>query len=87
MEGGKLLWLHQLELVDVINEVLKTGVQVCFGRQKHYVLEVSMVNVCIHTEQALEDHLDYVYEVTWKWHSQRAREHFLVIKLRLDPSH
>lgn len=39
------------------------------SRQQHYVLEVSVVYVGIHSEQPLEDDLDDIDEVLWERHS------------------
>jgi len=58
--------VHQLKLVDEVNEVLEASVQVGLSTQKHDVLKVSVVNVRVHPEQTLENHLYDVHEVLWE---------------------
>ena len=86
-EWCELARIDQIELVNEVDEVLEAGVQVRLGRQQHNVLEVSVVDVRVHTEETLEDHLDDVHEVLREGHSQGAREYFLVVQLVLYPGH
>lgn len=60
---SELLRVHQLELVDEVDEVLEAGIEVRLRREQHDVLEVGMVDVCIHSEEPLEDYLYDVHEV------------------------
>ena len=49
--------------------MLEAGIQMSFCRQKHYVLEVGVVNVRVHSEQPLEDNFNNVDEVFGEGHS------------------
>jgi hypothetical protein len=51
------------------------------------MLEVSVVNVGVHSKETLEDHFYYVHEVAREGHAQRARKHLLIVQLRLHPRH
>lgn len=86
-KGCELFGIDQIELIDEVDEVLETGVQVGLCTQKHDVLEVGVVDVCIDTEQPLEDHLDDVEEVLWEGHTKSAREDLLIVQLILNPCH
>ena len=57
------------------------------GRQEHYVLEVSVVDVSVYPKQALENYLYDVNEISWEGHAELAGEHFLVVELGFDPCH
>ena len=87
MERGQLLGLDERELVDEVDEVFEAGVQVRFCREQHDVLEVRVVNVRVHTEQTLEDHFDYGFEVSGEGDSKGTREDFFIIELVFDPRH
>ena len=67
--------------------MFETGIQVSFSREKHDMLEVSMVDMGIYSEQPLEDDFDDVHEVLGEGHSQLAGEYFLIIQLILYPCH
>ncbi len=67
--------------------MLEAGVQVGLSREQHDVLEVSVVDVGVHSEQAFEDHLDDVHEVLGELHSQLTGEDLLIVELVLHPSH
>lgn len=58
-----------------------------FGTQKHDVLEMSVVDVSVNTEQAFEDDLNYIHEVLRKWNSQSTWENFFIVKLIFYPCH
>jgi hypothetical protein len=86
-QGSQLLGIDKVELVDKIDEMLETGVQVSLRRQKHDVLEMRVVDMRIDTEQALEDNLNDVQEIFREGHTQGTRENFLIIQLVLNPGH
>ena len=86
-ERSKLLGIDEVELVDEVDEVLEAGVQVRLGREEHDVLEVSVVDVSIDSEETLEDDLDDVEEVLREGDAESARENLLVVQLVLDPGH
>lgn len=67
--------------------MLETGIQVSLGGKKHDVLEVSMVDVGVHSEEALEYNLYDVDEVLWERHTKLTGENLFIVKLVLDPSH
>ena len=51
------------------------------------MLEVSVVNVGVNSEQTLENYLNNVLKVLGEWHSQLAGEDLLVVKLIFNPRH
>ena len=57
------------------------------GLQKHDVLEMSVIDVSIHTEQSFEDDFDDAYKVFGEGNTKLAREYFFIIELVFDPSH
>ena len=79
MQRGQLFGLDKRELVDEVDEVLEARVQVRLGWKQHDVLKMRVVDVRIHAEQTLEDHLDDSLEVARERNSERARENLLVI--------
>ena len=54
---------HEFEFVDEVAKVLETRVEVGLGPQSHDSLEVMVVDVSVHAEEALEDDFDHVVEV------------------------
>lgn len=79
MQWSEFFSFHERKLVNKVDEVLKACIQVRLCRQKHYVLEVSMVDVCIDSEQSLEDHFDYGLEVAREGHTECTREYFFIV--------
>ena len=55
--------------------------------EEHDMLEVSVVNVGVNSEQALEYDLYNVLKVLGEWYSQLAGEDLLVVKLIFNPRH
>ena len=49
--------------------MLEASIQVSLCREQHYMLEVSMVYVRVHSEQPLEDDLNDIDEVLREGHS------------------
>lgn len=66
------------------HEVLEAGVEVRLLAQAAHVLEVRVVDVRVHPEQALEDDLDHVHEVRREVHAVLLREDRRVVQLRYD---
>lgn len=60
---------------DEYDEVLEAGVQVCLLAQAADLLEVAVVDVCIHTEQPLEDGAHNLHEVWREWLAELAWKH------------
>ena len=77
--------------------MLKTGVQVVLHPERHNVRKVGVVDVRVHSEQPLENHLYDRLELpregdAWRSGSEkrltdRAREEVLVVQLALHPGH
>ena len=76
-----------MKLVNEVDEMLETGVQMGLSAKKHDVLEVGVVNVSINSKQTLEDHFDNVLKVLGEGYSQLAREDLLIVKLIFNPGH
>ena len=87
MQRCEFFSFHQRKLVDEVDEVLEACVEMRLCRQQHDVLEVSVVDVSIHSEQSLEDHFDDCFEIARKWYSKGTGENLLVIELVLNPRH
>lgn len=87
VERGELFHFDHLELVDEVDEMLEAGVEVSLCAEQHHVLKVGVVDVRVDSKKSLEDHSDDVHEVAGEGHSERAREHFFVVELRLHPGH
>jgi len=51
----------------------------CLRTQQHYVLEVSVIDVRVHTEQSFEYYFYDVQKVLGEGYSQSAGEDFLII--------
>lgn len=51
------------------------------------MLEVSMINVSIDSEQAFEDDFDDIDKVLGELNSKLTRKDFLVVQLVFNPSH
>ncbi len=60
---SQLLFLDQLKLIDKKYKVLKACVQVILKPQRQNDLKVSVVNMCIDSEKALEYSLDHRHKV------------------------
>ena len=87
VQRRKLLRLYKLELIDVVDEVLEARVQMSLCREQHYVLEVRVVDMRVHSEETLENHLNYVHKIARKRYSDRTGKHLFVVQLRLHPRH
>ena len=68
-QWSKFSLINQVELVDEINEMLETCVQMCFSTQEHDVLEMGVIDMCINSKKSLEDDLNDVHEILRKWDS------------------
>lgn len=79
--------IDQVELVNEIYEVLEARVQVRLRREKHYVLEVRVVDMSVNSEEPFEDDLDDVGEVLREWYAEGTRENLFVVELILYPGH
>lgn len=79
--------IDQLELVYEEDEVLEARVQVVLQSQAHYVVEVAVVHMRVHSEQSLEYYFDDALEASGEWHLDLGREYGLIVELALDPGH
>ena len=59
----------------------------CLCGEQHDVLEVRVVDVRVHPEQPLENHLYYRHEVLRERHPNGAGEDLLVVQLVFHPGH
>ena len=55
--------------------------------QQHHVLEMSMVDVSIHSEQPFENNFDDVHKVLWERNSNSTWKNLFVVKLVFYPGH
>ena len=79
MQGSEFLDFYHLKLVNKIDEMLKTSVEVSLSWEKHDMLEMGMVDVSIYSEKTFENYFDYASEVTRELHTNLARENFFII--------
>ena len=86
-KGRELFGIYEVKLIDEVDEVLEARVEVGLCREEHYVLEVCVVDVSIHSEETLENDLDDVEEIFGEGNTEGAGEDLLVVKLVLDPCH
>lgn len=84
---SQLFVIDELEFIDKIDKMLETCVQVIFGPKTHHVLEMTVVNMGINTEQSFEDHFDDWREVLWEWDTDLCWKHCIIIQLRFNPGH
>ena len=54
LEWCELSALYQVELLDEVDEMFEGGVEVSLLAQLHHLLEVLVVDVCVHPEQPLQ---------------------------------
>jgi hypothetical protein len=69
VQGRKLLSFNKLKLIDIIDKMFETSVQMRFCRQQHNVLEMGMVNVRVYSEKSFENNFDNIDKVSWEWYS------------------
>jgi len=63
LQGHQLLLIHQCELLNEINKMLEACVEVGFLAEGYDFGEVTVVDVCVDSEEAFEDIFDYALEV------------------------
>ena len=86
-QWSKFSWVYKAKLINEIDEMFETCVQMSLGTKKHNMLKVSMIDMCIHSKKPLEDDLYNIHEILGKWYSQSTWENFFVIKLVFNPCH
>lgn len=69
-----------------VHEVLKTCVEVCFLPQPTDTPEVSVIDVCIHPEESLEDSPHHIHEVGGEGHPILLRKYPRIIHLHTHTS-
>ena len=87
LKRRKLASINKTERLSEEDEMLETGVEVCFGAELAELLRVRVVHVCVHAEHALEDGADDAMEVGWEAVAVFLREDLLVVELALNPVH
>ena len=59
--------------------MLEASVEMCLCRQKHNVLEMGVIDVCVDSEQSLEDDLDDCLEVAREGDTQCTWEDLFIV--------
>ena len=67
--------------------MLETGIKVCLSAEKHYVLEMSMINVGVYSKQTFKNDFDYAHEILWEGDTQGTWENLFIVQLILNPCH
>jgi nucleosome binding factor SPN SPT16 subunit len=78
---------YKSKLVNEVNKVFEASVEMVFCTQTHNMLEVSVINVSINSEQSLEDHFNDADEVFRKWNANLTWKDLLTIQLIFHPGH
>ena len=86
-KGREFFGIYEVELVDEVDEMLEARVEVSLRREKHDVLKVRVVDVCIHSEETLENDCDDVEEIFREGDTEGTGEDLLIIELVLNPGH
>ena len=67
--------------------MLETCVEMVFCSKVHNVLEMSMVNMGVDSEQSLEDDFNNIKEVLWERDSNLAWKKVFIVELIFNPCH
>ena len=67
--------------------MFKRSVEVSFGFEQRYVLEVGVVDVGIDSEKSLEDGFDGLLEITWEFDADLRGKDIFVMDLVFDSTH
>lgn len=73
--------VDQLEFLDKEDEMFERSVEVRLLGQLYHLLEVLMINVCVYSEQPLQDRFGNGEEILWKWYAWNIHKKYLVIRL------
>ena len=49
--------------------MLERGVQMRFCFESHYMREVAMIDVSVHSKQSFEDYFYYFFEILGEWNT------------------
>ena len=79
--------LDQIEFLDEEDEVLERGIEMRFGSQQLNLAEVCVIDMCVDSEQPLEDILHDIRKCPRERNANFGREDLFVIKLFLHPGH
>lgn len=74
---------HQQAHLSEVHKMLEAGIQVGFLAQAANASEMCVVNVCVHSEEALEHGAHYVHEVWREGDAILLREDPGIIHLRI----
>ena len=87
MQRCEFLGFDQRELIDEVDKVFEAGVEMSFRREKHNVLEMSVIYMCIDSEKSFKYDLDDCFEIPRERYTQGTWEYLFIIELVLDPGH
>ena len=87
LKKNQITWIDQIELVNKENEMLEGCVQMKLFTQDNNLTEVTIVDMCIYTEQSSEDQPYCLQECGRKWCSSLLWEHTFIIQKALNPTH
>ena len=79
LQGGKIPSVDEVVLVDDTHEVLKAVIHVLLDAHGTQLIKVAVVQMCVHTEEALEYLLYTEPKSSWKRHTELLREDALII--------
>ena len=51
------------------------------------MLKMCVIDMCVNSEQTLENHFDCRVEIFWEGNANRCREEMFIIKLVFNPGH
>ena len=87
MQRCEFLGFNQRELIDEVDKVFETGIEMSFRREKHNVLEMSVIYMCIDSEKSFKYDLYDCLKVPRERYTQGTWEDLFIIKLIFYPSH
>ena len=87
MQRCEFLRFNQRELIYEVDKVFEAGIEMSFSRQKHDVLEMRVIYMCIDAEQSFKDDLDDCLKVPRERYTEGTWEDLFIIELIFDPSH
>lgn len=87
MERGEFLLLNQTKFLNEEGKVLERRVEMGFLFQCYHILEMLMVHMRVHSEQAFQDGLGRAQEVLGEGNTDFGGKEALVVQLILHPCH
>jgi len=86
-QRSEFFLLNKFVFTDKVNKVLEASVQVCLSTKLNNTRKVRKVDVCIHTEETLEDLAHTRFKIFREWGFGLQGEDSLIIELRFNPTH